>query len=432
MRPATALAVVSALVAALVAGCTPVEPAASPEPIPSTVAPVVIPASGDGIFRVGTLAPLTGGSAALGAAHVAAAELAVRDLDIAGGVLGAPVDLIHRDAGDASTDKAESSFRELVELGVDVVIGPSEAALVERLAPLAAEAGVTLIVPGADTAAVGAADPGDSLFRVSPPLTAQVAAVGRSLVAARVGSIALLTGPGAEGAALVDALRTALEGAGVDLVVPDPISATTDARAIAAELLSPEPGDGVAAAPRPVQAVIAATSADIAAPTVALLTALTDGGLATDRVWMLGGSFIDYSSISGASALEGANGASPGAALSDRFRALLRQSDPGIPSFALAAEIYDAVILAALAAELAQDDGGPSIAGWLRAASSGGVPCTSFGACLDVIAQDREPDYDGLSGLLTIDETGDVVSATLALHRYTAQGTPERSGEYLN
>jgi branched-chain amino acid transport system substrate-binding protein len=430
-RPASALAVISAVTVALLAGCATAAPTATPSPIISSATPAPIPPSGDGVFRVGTLAPLTGVSAVRGAAHVAAAEIAVRDVGIAGGVLGAPVELMHRDAGDASTQMAETSFAELVEWGADVVIGPSESALVERLAPLAAAAGVTLLVPGADSAVVGASDPGDSLFRVSPPLTAQVAALGRSLVANRVDSIALLTGPGPEGAALIDALRRALEGAAVDLIVPDPLSATTNTRALARELLSPEPGDGAAAAPRPVKAVIVATSADLAAPTLAGVTALIDEGLSPDRVWMLGGSLVDYAGIAGAENLDGANGVSPGAAMSDRFRALLRQSDPGIPSFALAAEVYDAVILAALAAQLAGDDGGPSIAGSLRAASLGGVPCTSYGACLDVIAQDREPDYDGLTGLLTIDEAGDVVSATLALFRYSATGSPERSGEYL-
>ncbi|GAA1687267.1 ABC transporter substrate-binding protein [Microcella alkalica] len=428
MRPAAATALALVLATVALAGCTATEPVATPTPVVTTATPTPIPPSGDGILRIGTLVPLTGPSSSRGPVQVAAVEIAVRDIAAAGGVLGAPVEVIHRDVGDPATPKAEESFADLVSRGVDVVIGPSDPGLVLRIAPLAAESGVTMLVPGASTAAVGAADPADVLFRVTPPLTAQVAAVGRALVADGVESIALLTAEGEEGLALADALRTALEGADVDVVVPEPLTAATRASTLARELLEPEAGDGEEAAPRPIDSVIAATSADLAPITGAALEALVDAGLEAGGLWLLGDSLVDYAAVVNEGALEGAQGVRAGADVSDRFRTILRQSDPGIPSFGFAAEVYDAVILAALAAELAGDDGGPSIAASLRAAAADGVPCTSFGACLDVLAQDREPDYDGLSGLLTIDESGDVVDARLALFRYSAAGTPERDG----
>mgnify|MGYP001175251840 CR=1 FL=1 len=428
MRPAAATALATALALVALSGCTAMEPVATPTPAPTTATATPIPPSGDGVLRIGTLAPLTGPSASRGPVQVAAVEIAARDLAAAGGVLGAPVEVVHRDVGDPATPKAEESLADLVARGVDVVIGPSDPGLVLRLAPLAAEAGVTMLVPSSGTAAVGAADPADVVFRIAPPLTAQIAAVGRALAADGVESIALLTAEGEEGLALGEALSAALEGADVDLVVPEPVSPSTRASALARELLEPDEGDGEEPAPRPVEAVIVATSADLAPATGVVLEALIDAGLNADGLWMLGDSLVDYAEIVGAGALEGAHGVRAGADASDRFRTILRQSDPGIPTFALAAEVYDAVMLAALAAELAGDDGGPSIAGSLRAAAADGVPCTSFGACLDVIAQDREPDYDGLSGLLTIDAAGDVADARLALFRFSATGSPERDG----
>ncbi|KQV26158.1 ABC transporter substrate-binding protein [Yonghaparkia sp. Root332] len=425
-RAATALVVVIALGA--LAGCTPAAPVAVPTPAPGTATPTPIPPSGDGVLRIGTLAPLTGPSASRGPVQVAAVEIAARDIAAAGGILGAAVEVVHRDVGDPATSTAEASLAALVERGIDVVIGPSDPGLVLRLAPLAAEAGVTMLVPGSGGAAVGAADPADVLFRIAPPLTAQVAAVGRALAAGGAESIALLTAEGDEGSALAEALRTALEGVDVDVVVPEPLTASTRAPALARALLEPEAGDGEEPAPRTADAVIVATSADLAPPTAAVLEALVDAGLDADGLWLLGDSLVDYTTVVEPGALEGAHGVRAGADASERFRTILRQSDPGIPSFALAAEVYDAVMLAALAAELAGDDGGPSIAGSLRAAAAGGVPCTSIGACLDVIAQDREPDYDGISGPLTIDDAGDVVDALLPLFRYSAAGSPERDG----
>ncbi|MDO8338892.1 MAG: ABC transporter substrate-binding protein [Microcella sp.] len=428
MRTAAATALATALALVALSGCTAMEPVATPTAEPTTAAPTPIAATGDGVLRIGTLAPLTGPSASRGPVQVAAVEIAARDLAAAGGVLGAPVEVVHRDVGDPATTTAEESFADLVARGVDVVVGPSDPGLVLRLAPLAAEAGVTMLVPSSGSAAVGAADPADVVFRIAPPLTAQIAAVGRALAADGVESIALLIAEGDEGAALADALIAALEGADVDVIVPAPLSAATRVSALARELLEPGPGDGEEEAPLPVEAVIAATSADLAPVTGAALEAFVDAGLDADGLWLLGDSLVDYAEIVAPGALEGAYGVRAGADVSDRFRTILRQSDPGIPAFALAAEVYDAVMLAALAAELAGDDGGPSIAGSLRAASADGVPCTSFGACLDVIAQDREPDYDGLSGLLTIDEAGDVADARLALFRYSATGSPERDG----
>lgn len=424
MRTAAATALVSALTIGALVGCTAMEPTATPSPVPTPTAVTPPPPSGDGILRIGTLAPLTGANAALGAAHVAAVEIAVRDLGIAGGVLGAPVEVVHRDAADAVSQKAESSFADLVARGVDVIVGPSEPALVERLVPLAAEAGIPLIVPGDLPSAVAAADSGSTLFRVTPSLAAQAAAVGRQLASDGVESLALLVGEGDEGAALADALTAALEGTDIDVVVPDPLTASTDAGELATSLLEPEAGDGQEAAPQAVEAVIVASPAG---PAVEAALALIDAGLDADGVWMLGESAVDATG-SGVGDLEGAHAVRAGADVDDRFRTILRQSDPGIPSFAFAPEIYDAVMLAAVAAELAADDGGASIAAFLPAAAADGVPCTSFGACLDVIAQDREPDYDGRSGLLTLNADGDVVDARLATFVYTSGGALERDG----
>ncbi len=427
MRTA-ATALVSVLAIGALVGCTAMEPTATPSPVPSETAAEPPAPSGDGTLVIGTLAPLTGANAARGAVHVAAVEIAARDLDIAGGVLGAPVQVVHRDVADASSQKAESSFADLVARGVDVIIGPSEPALVERLIPLAAEAGIPLIVPGDLPSAIAAADESGTLFRVTPSLTAQVAAVGRQLAADGVESLALLVGEGDEGAALADALTAALEGTDIDVVVPAAITASSDADDLAASLLEPEAGDGEEAAPRPVEAVIVAASSDVVAPAVEAALALIEAGLDADGVWMLGASAADHSALRGATALEGAHGVRAGADVDDRFRTILRQSDPGIPSFAFAPEIYDAVMLVAVSAELAADDGGASIAAFLPAAAADGVPCTSFGACLDVIAQEREPDYDGRSGLLTLNADGDVVDARLASFVYTSTGALERDG----
>src|SRR5690606_32601028 len=100
---------------------------------------------GDGVLTIGTLLPTTGATSFLAKAQDAGVELAVREINEAGGVNGRLVVIYHKDSGDASTTKAEESFDDLVSRSVDVVIGPSSSVLAERLLPKVLSAGVLMI-----------------------------------------------------------------------------------------------------------------------------------------------------------------------------------------------------------------------------------------------------------------------------------------------
>ena len=58
---------------------------------------------------VGTLLPNTGSLAFLGPPEVAGVQLAINDINEAGGVLGQPVTLIPGDSGDTTTDTANTT-----------------------------------------------------------------------------------------------------------------------------------------------------------------------------------------------------------------------------------------------------------------------------------------------------------------------------------
>jgi branched-chain amino acid transport system substrate-binding protein len=85
-------------------------------PAATRTEPPTLP-SGDGVLRIGTLFPMTGDQAASGAAQVAGTELAARDIG-AGGVLGQPIELVHRN----SADDAVVALADLISRGVDVVL----------------------------------------------------------------------------------------------------------------------------------------------------------------------------------------------------------------------------------------------------------------------------------------------------------------------
>jgi hypothetical protein len=145
MRVVAGFAVVASS-ALLLTGCTFLPmPVPTPTPTPT--------ASGDGVLRIGDMTPLGGPLAGTAAAQAAGIELAVREINEQGGVLGFPIEVWHRDAGDADPAKTEASFTQLLELNVDVIIAPASADVMDVLLPLAKKAGVLVVAPAnADTA----------------------------------------------------------------------------------------------------------------------------------------------------------------------------------------------------------------------------------------------------------------------------------------
>ena len=161
----TLLAVVL-LGAVTLAGCA-AAPVAAPLAAPVAV-PVAGPApTGDGILSIGTLFPMTGVNAASGAAQVAGAEVALRDILAGQPAPAQPVQLIHRNsAGDLA-----AAYADLVARGVDLVLWDATTALptdAERSVGSAAivalsdfaNGGTPLAADEAFTARLTTADPG--------------------------------------------------------------------------------------------------------------------------------------------------------------------------------------------------------------------------------------------------------------------------------
>lgn len=414
-RPLAGLAV--ALTAVIVlAGCAAPRPLPTPTPTPTeTVGP-----TGDGVLRVGTLFPMNGDVAFIGPGLVAGVELAVRDVNAAGGVHGQPVEVLHRNSGAATEQRLEAAFADLVERGVDVVIGPATSALAERLVPLAAEAGVTVISPAATYPTVRAATPPGVFFRTIPAYDRQGAAIVEAVAAEGAESVALITTGDPLGFSVELAVRAALDEAGLRLTAIEQLDAATNPARLAFSVSGGEP-----------DAIILATGAALADQNARVLAALLERGVEPATLWLTAQNLADYSAALGAGVFEGANGVLEGAVVSDELLARLRLSDPALRTARFAPEAYDALVLAALAATIAGDDGGRSIARALADAAGQGIPCASYGECLAVLETEPAIDYDGLSGPLTLDEAGDVVDGALGLYRYTAENRPERVGELI-
>jgi len=115
---------------------------ASPTPIPTMAQPMP---SGDGTLVIGAVVPLTGADAGRGAASLAGVQLAVRDIDEAGGVGGVPVIVLHADAMTGDAAVATIAGR-----GIDAIVGPNAADLLAVTDAAAAASGIPGLSASAD------------------------------------------------------------------------------------------------------------------------------------------------------------------------------------------------------------------------------------------------------------------------------------------
>jgi branched-chain amino acid transport system substrate-binding protein len=164
--------------------------------------------------------------------------------------------------------------------------------------------------------------------------------------------------------------------------------------------------------------------------TKALITALSAAGLGGGRLWLTGQNMADYSQALPGGLLNGVNGILDGdAANTDPgLQARLKGVRADLGSFSYAAETYDAVILAAVAAQTAHANTGPVVAKGIVGASARGIKCGSWAECADALRTTGDVDYDGVSGTLNLDATGGPGTGTYGVYAYNGDNQFARTG----
>ncbi|MGW0482242.1 ABC transporter substrate-binding protein [Nonomuraea sp. NPDC003214] len=362
---------------------------------------------GDGTLTIGTVLPQTGTLAYLGPPEFAGVDLAVKEINEAGGVLGRPVEKIHTDSGDTTTNIAAQSADKLLGQKVDAIIGAASSSVSESIVDKITRAGVIQFSP-ANTSDKFTTIKDDGLyFRTAPPDKLQGRVLADLVVSDGHATVGILAMQDSYGSGLADQFtRTAEEAGGqvVERVDYDPKAA--DFAADVAKIKAKSP-----------QAIVLIGFQE----TAKVVQELVKQGLTADRHqwYMVDGNMSNTNFLRAPrGTLEGVKGTIPGASAPEAFQKRLLAVDPDLTEFTYAAESYDAANLIALAALAAGDDAGRPAAAKLVEVSRGGEKCQDFASCAALLKAGKDVDYDGVSGPVDFTDEGDPSVATIGVYQY--------------
>ncbi|MGR6963702.1 ABC transporter substrate-binding protein [Geodermatophilus sp. URMC 61] len=134
----------------------------------------------------------------------------------------------------------------------------------------------------------------------------------------------------------------------------------------------------------------------------------TDGNMGN----ALGESFSQQGSLAGM------KGTTPLTELGAEFTDRLREIDPNLQDYNYAGETYDAVVVTALAAQAAGTNDANVFKEFINGITVGGEACTDFAACLEIINNGGNVDYDGISGPLSFTDAGEPAEASFGILQF--------------
>lgn len=365
-------------------------------------------------FMAAGLFPLTGSMAYLGPANIATMKLAQKDINAAGGVLGKDIEITSADTSDADhADQNTSSAQSVLAKNPSVVVGPPSSSVVKNTYKQVTSAKVPMISSGATSTAFSGLS--DYFFRTIPPDTVQGAVLGQIIAQDGVKNLAIAVFNDEYGTSLRDVVVKTVEDAGVNVVYGekdtfDPTETNFSSMVTAIKATNPD-----------------ATLVIAFDQTKPLLKALASAGVNTKKLYFVDGNTSDYSSELDAGLLKGSKGTIPGVNPSDDFVKRLESTGVDLKNTTTyGAETYDGIILAALAAQKGGSADGKTIQANMAAVSGStkGEKCDSYKACVALLKDGKEIQYQGQTSIGAFNDAHDPSSASIGVYKYDADNKP--------
>ncbi len=362
----------------------------------------------DGVLTIGSILPQTGNLAFLGPPEFAGVDLAIKEINDGGGAIGKPVKYIEGDSGDAQQDVANPTLDREIAAGVDATIGAASSGVTKTYLDKAVSSGV-IVFSGANTSPdfTTIADKG-LYFRTAPSDVLQGRVLGEKIVADGKQNVAILAlqDPYGTGLAL-NAGRAICKGGGqiaADTVFYDPAAPNFDAQVGQIKAAKPD--------------AVILIGFDESAKIIQAMVAQGIGPKDTSLYLVDGNTGNALGADLPAGLLEGVQGTIPGAAAPGDFRKRLLGINPSLTDYSYSAESYDAVLILALAADVAKSDNAADIANVLPDVTRGGTKCTTYADCKKLVDAGTDIDYDGVSGPIEMSDVGDPTEASIGIYTY--------------
>jgi branched-chain amino acid transport system substrate-binding protein len=362
----------------------------------------------DGVLSIGGLLPQTGDLAFLGPPEEAGAVLARDDVNAAGGVLGQPITYAPGDSGDSEPDIANPTVDGHLAAGVDAILGAAASGISLNVIDKVTGACKIHFSPANTSPEFTDYDDGDLYFRTAPSDVLQGRVLADLIIEEGHSSVALLARQDSYGEGLLEFTKQPLEEQGAEIVVErvyDP----------EAQTFSAEVDEVISADPDALVMIGFVESAII-------VNDLFEQGFTPDEkgIYLVDGNIGNAwgEEFAQPGALVGIKGTLPAVELGEDFRGRLLEVDPALQDFSYSAETYDAMIILALAAEVAGSDDPAQVAANINGVTREGTECTTFEECKQLIADGEDIDYNGPSGPQEFSQPGEPTAASFAIMFY--------------
>ncbi|MFZ0118355.1 MAG: ABC transporter substrate-binding protein [Pseudonocardiaceae bacterium] len=363
-------------------------------------------------LKIGTLLPETGSLSFLGPPEFAAVDMAIKEINAGGGVLGNPVVNIRGDSGDDKTDTANQTVDRELGQGAQVIIGAAASGVTKLVIDKITGAGVVEFSP-ANTSDEFTCWPDKGLyFRTAPPDRLQAQALAALMATDGAQRISILARNDPYGSGLADNTVQNLRAAGIpqnqiQKIIYDPNATSYNTEIDDVRQFNP---DAIAVIGFDESKKILTRMSEVRIGPGQKLVYGTDGNM---------GNALGMGLPPGM--LNGMKGTAPLSRLSPAFEQRLRADDPRVVDTNYAGEAYDAVMIVALAAERAKSTKGVDIASEINGITKDGEKCTTFRQCRDIIDSGGNPDYDGVTGTLDFNAAGERAVGSYGILKFNVQ-----------
>jgi ABC-type branched-subunit amino acid transport system substrate-binding protein len=411
LRPAAALLSLSLLTAA----CGDDDDDASGDGATSTTEGRP-PLQGDGL-RIGVLFPESGSLSGIVGALRTPVDLALEEINAAGGVLGEEVVLGAADDGSDDTNLATAGFETLVESdGVHVLLGPAGSPLTKALMDRIKDADIVACSGSNTTADLATLDDGGHYFGFAPNDDLQGPALAEVIADDGHESVGILARNDAYGTGFANAVEASLEEAGVEVVLNQPYDPAnaTGYRSDVQALVDADP-----------DAAVVIGYGDDGAGMIKEMIGLNVGpadlpiytgdGMKDSKLFQK----VDQANPAAIAGIKGTAPAASPAGVDHPFAAAYAETGE---QTIFSAYYYDCTMVMALAAHKAGSLDAAAIGAAVFDVAMAGTPCKTFAECKALLDEGEDIDYEGASGSLDLSDRGHVTRGAYDVWQYDETG----------